>query len=363
MVQNIKTDIIYYKTNTDFEMEFNLCGCCRMRLLTDKVSEKRTLISDLSRAVSRSRIIIIVGALFGDDNIIENISVAISKKMVSADNKTYGINSSQEIDIIEGSVPLVTEDGIYGGCIIESGPQTMILLSESKNIRKSIMNSLIHPYIVDVFEAEQESETEAEDMKENIEAIPEEINEEVPTEVLEEAVEEIAEEALNGEVENTETEEVAQTEEENIQAEDTTEESQEQEETQETADEESKTPADEDDFYSSVNVGIESISTPVLEDDDIELYSEPRRIRRKETKFYNDAYSDFDIDDSGLISDYEYDENYRGAPSFSKIAIMILSVLILVAVGVLCYAIFYVPSQEGVSSGEYIRDIFNTLFG
>ncbi len=355
MVQNVKTDIIYYKTNTDFEMEFNLCGCCRMRLLTDKVSEKRTLISDLSRAVSRSRIIIIVGALFGDENIVENISVAISKKMVPADNKTYGINSSQEIDIIEGSVPLVTEDGIYGGCIIESGPQTMILLSESKNIRKSIMNSLIHPYIVEVFEAEQESESVSEDVAENEQATSEETTAEVSEEVLEEVAEEIAEEESNGE-------EIAETEQpqENIKPKE--EESAEIEETDETAKQEAEKPADEDDFYSSVNVGIESISTPVLEDDDIELYSEPRRIRRKETRFYNDAYSDFEVDDSGLISDYEYDEDYRGAPSFSRIAIMILSVLILIGIGVLCYAIFYVPSQEGISAGEYIRDIFNTLF-
>ena len=147
MIQNIKTDIIYYKTATDFEMEFNLCGCCRMRLLTDKAAERKSLVANLSRAVSRSRIIMVVGPLFGDDNIVSNIATVIGKKLVAADNKTYGINSSDEIEIIDNSTPLVTEDGIYGGCIIESGPQTMILLSESKNIRKSIMNNLIHPYI------------------------------------------------------------------------------------------------------------------------------------------------------------------------------------------------------------------------
>ena len=26
MIQNIKVDTIYYLTNSDFEMEFNLCG-------------------------------------------------------------------------------------------------------------------------------------------------------------------------------------------------------------------------------------------------------------------------------------------------------------------------------------------------
>ncbi|MEE1055109.1 MAG: hypothetical protein U0L36_04660, partial [Acutalibacteraceae bacterium] len=67
MFQIIKVDIIYYQTNTDFEMEFNLCGCCRMRLLTDNAPDKKTLVHSLARAVSRSRVIIIVGNLFGEE--------------------------------------------------------------------------------------------------------------------------------------------------------------------------------------------------------------------------------------------------------------------------------------------------------
>ena len=47
MLQNIKVDIIYYKTATDFEMEFNLCGCCRMRLLTDKAPDRRSMVQNL----------------------------------------------------------------------------------------------------------------------------------------------------------------------------------------------------------------------------------------------------------------------------------------------------------------------------
>ena len=34
---NLKVDIIYYKTSSDFELEFNLTGCCRMRLFKDKI--------------------------------------------------------------------------------------------------------------------------------------------------------------------------------------------------------------------------------------------------------------------------------------------------------------------------------------
>ena len=57
MLYNLRSDIIYYKSGSDFELEFNLCGCCRMRLLTAKPSNKKTFVHSLARAVSRSRVI------------------------------------------------------------------------------------------------------------------------------------------------------------------------------------------------------------------------------------------------------------------------------------------------------------------
>ena len=147
MFHNIKVDIVYYRTNTDFEMEFNLCGCCRMRLLTDKSPDKKTMVNSLARAVSRSQVIFVVGNLFGDDGIIKTVAQAIKYNLTVMDNKTYKITSEEDIEIIDGSVPLVTDTGIFGGLIIESGKQTIILLSDSKNVRKPIMTSLVHPYI------------------------------------------------------------------------------------------------------------------------------------------------------------------------------------------------------------------------
>ena len=43
MVQNLRVDIIYHLSPSDFEMEFNLSGCCRMRLLSDKTSDKTSI--------------------------------------------------------------------------------------------------------------------------------------------------------------------------------------------------------------------------------------------------------------------------------------------------------------------------------
>lgn len=150
MVQNLKVDIIYHQTPSDFEMEFNLCGCCRMRLLSDKTSDKKGFVKALARNVSRSRVIIGCGPLFGEEGIIRLVSKAIGNGLAVCDNKTYGINGNDQIHIINGSTPLVTPDGYFGGCIIESGPQTIILLTENKTFRKTIMQNLIHPYIEEI---------------------------------------------------------------------------------------------------------------------------------------------------------------------------------------------------------------------
>lgn len=344
MVQNIKTDIVYYKTNTDFEMEFNLCGCCLMRLLTDKALDKKTLIANLSRAVARSQIILVVGALFGDDNITTNISCAIGKKVIFADNKTYGINSSEKIEIIEGSTPLVTADGIFGGCIIESGPQTMILLSESKSIRKSIMKSLIHPYIEDVYASEPKPEN-TQETEEN------ELEEEILQENVSETVEEVSE--ID---EAEETEEVLDEE--------------------ETLDEETDVPqelANEVDDQYNDSEGIildegeeyEEFYDAPQEEEDIGLFTEPKKILRKEAELYNEAYGDFELDDVGLVGsdEDEFGEAYYSAPSVTKIVVIIIAALILIALAVICFCIFYVPSKNGITATEYIREIYDTLFG
>ena len=146
-MQNMKTDIVYYMGNTDFEMEFNLCGCCRMRLLTDKAENQKELISALARAVSRSRVILVCGPVFGETGLMKTISTALNAKAEIIDNSKFGIAGDEKIEVIAGAVPLVTADGIFGGCIIESGPQSIIILSENRNVRKSLMNGLVHQYI------------------------------------------------------------------------------------------------------------------------------------------------------------------------------------------------------------------------
>ncbi len=150
MLENFKTDIIYYDTASDFELEFNLCGCCRMRLFNDKCNDKKSLLLSLSRAVSRSRVIIVTASLFGENNIFKTVASAIGSDTETVDNSQYNIASDAQITVIKGSLPLVTEDGIFGGCIIESGPQSLIVLTDNQAVRKTLMKTLIHPYIKEI---------------------------------------------------------------------------------------------------------------------------------------------------------------------------------------------------------------------
>ena len=147
---NLKLDIIYYKTSTDFELEFNLNGCCRMRIFKDKIDTQKEFVNALARDVARSKIIIIVTDLFGENSGVPTLAKAIGLPLTVPDKNAYGIETDQEIHIPYTAVPLVTKTGIYGGCIIESGPQSIIVISGVRALRHEIMKAYVHNYIFDV---------------------------------------------------------------------------------------------------------------------------------------------------------------------------------------------------------------------
>lgn len=331
MLQNLKADIIYYKTNTDFEMEFNLCGCCRMRLLTDKSPDSKNFVHNLARAVSRSRIIIVAGSLFGEDGIISMVATAISKKLVAVDNTSYGISCDDEIKIINGAIPLVTPDGIFGGCIIESGPQTMILLTESKEVRKTIMNTLIHPYIKDICNLETPAEpvsdiTPAEEQEEIAEETEELLEVAEETEEIDEFAEEITEEPVEEAVET-------------------------QEETEEMPEEEPEEA--EDIILSKGMIFEEKAEAEVVLDEFYEDTDDADQFI-----FNTETLNDFkDLEES-----VEEEEEEMMPPRFLNIPILILIIILFVVLAALVFFTIYAPLQQGVTPAVYLEDIYNTLF-
>ncbi len=394
MFQNIKVDIIYYKTNTDFEMEFNLCGCCRMRLLTDKSPDRKTLIHSLARAVSRSRVIIITGSLFGEEGIINLSAAAIGSSVSAIDARKYGISDAEEIEIITGSTPLVSPDGYFGGCIIESGPQTMILLSENKSLRKSVMQTLIHPYIEELcaYELKEKAaaavaenptaELTAADSDDSAaeEALPEAEQTEnmTSTEEIDDGEAVAAEDDTNlpfpdalsveditatvAPAEPTdETLDLPEIDTETIML-DTESLEEEKEEMDEIIIDGQPEDTEEDDIILSGNMIFETedeLLTPDEEDED--YFIEPTPMKKGDSDKFNTAYGAF-LDDENLVSEdrNEFEEEPR--PVSFNIPILVITIIMLITLAVLCYCIFYVPSLEGVSATDYIRDIFDTLF-
>ena len=329
MFQNVKVDIIYYDTSTDFELEFNLCGCCRMRLLTDKTDDQKLFLHMMARSVSRSRIIILTGKLFGDDGIINLTANAISKSIVAADNKLYGISSDDNIEIIEGSIPLVTPEGYFGGCIIESGPQSMVLLSDNKNIRKSIMNTLIHPYIEEMSaialkEKAEEARTvsnmaiieetnETETIEENTENYIDEISEEIN-----DASETIPEEQPDGNAADTQKDNMSFVFENN-----------------ESSDEET---------YSK-------------------MFIEPSKVKFSKKSYYDEAYVPDAAQNFVFDSELEFRPiNTTKSFDFSKI-ILALTIILLLLTAAVCFSLFYIPSSLGTTPKLFIEEIIKTLFG
>ena len=377
MFQNLKVDIVYYKTNTDFEMEFNLCGCCRMRLLTDKAPDKKTLVHALSRAVSRSRIIMVVGSLFGENNIIKTASDAIGHPLAELDCKKYGVNSDDKINIIETSVPLVTADGIFGGLIIESGPQAMILLTDNKSVRKTVMQSLIHPYVEELCAAELK-EKAANRKGEN--PIDEEFYEESPLIVpvvdvdahddsyiepeIDSELVEVSDENVGPEFDlinehgyDAEENDDMEPEFRLISSED------------EMQDDELPELSDEDKAFAETILSNSGFTPREIDDEPLEEESDLIFENRDGEKEDGELEAPLDITEceSPIIFDEDDEEAEEISITRPKpkagltVAILCLAIFLLLTLVVLCYCIFFIPSLESISPMEYIRDIFNTL--
>ena len=450
MFQNLKVDIVYYKTNTDFEMEFNLCGCCRMRLLTDKAADSKSTVRSLSRAVSRSRVILVIGALFGDDGVINIISKAIDSKLSNINNKNYGISGNDEIKILDGATPLVTKDGYFGGCIIERGPQTMILLTENKTIRKALMKSLIHPYIEELCAVElNEKATAAKgtaqeesvdvtlntlaDEYESVAAelfVDNESTEEQPNEIdteisdgleselmfddeaqesepieLDDEYEQIAEALYinqddSQEQENESVAEISDSLETVLLFDDDNEE----DENSISLEDEYERMADslftdvenaenqDEEIDSDISEGIDS---PLVtnENDDGEMIDLGDEYEKYASTLYTESNTEADLNrdpedvsettqaeedalfKSGFIyenqgeetdsSEDEQAERYHSnqrSINRLNLFILIMVAFLLVLLAILCYSIFFVPAKSGENIGEYIKEIFNTLF-
>ncbi len=159
MVSNIKTELLYFNTQKDFEFEFNLCAACRMRLLTEEADSFKAFGSALTRAVSRSKIILILTEI--NEEYISALSKMIGFPTEEIDQRTFGITASPCSNLLSGSVPLVSSSGVLGGFILESGPQSLITVTRNKLLRDELISTFVEQYVKDVSQySEADAETE-----------------------------------------------------------------------------------------------------------------------------------------------------------------------------------------------------------
>lgn len=379
MIQNIKLDVIYYMGAKDFEMEFNLCGCCRMRLLTDQVKDHKSFIHALSRAVSRSRVIMCVGPLFGDDGLIKNVSEAVRIPLETVENQKFGIRTSSQIEIIKGALPLVTSDGIFGGCIVESGPQSIILLSESKSVRKSVMTSLIHPYIeelsiasatpshTNIGNAAANQEVDVIEEDDTVQSNDDDINSMTVGAVVAAATDDAVDifsstiASVLPDDNNGDDDSINQT---TITAAVEDDDSDDNtivgtvaaaENDDDTSDEDDAVEEDDDDADDDDDSGDNTAQQHEGFNAKIDLYIEPQRVKFSKKNYYDTDY------DYGEQSELYYsgveDDEYRNRRSL-RVPVMIFTAILLLAVLVLIYLLVFVPMRDGYSFTQYIDKLF-----
>ena len=367
MLQNLKVDVIYYLCPSDFEMEFNLCGCCRMRLLSDKVEDKKGFVNSLSRAATRSQVIIACGQLAGDDGLLNLTAKAIGSAVVEMDAKEFGVLGNEPIKIIDKATPLVSPQGIFGGCIIVSGNQTIILLSENSSVKKTIMQTLIHPYITDLSMTAVASKG-----AHDADVLPEaeQTAEEQPQEEIQEA-EETAENAV------AETEQESETVVQILRNEPATEASPEKEPENSaepndvfssTKEEEPQKDAESDiKFESEKEETEEKEEKPVLtlnNSNPVDLYINPERADKRKMFEYARNYTPSESDALFIAEDMErmpFDNGIpeRGGFPYNTVIAILVAVLIVIAAA-LCVIIFLLPYLKGMSITEYASQIFSS---
>lgn len=333
MARNIKVDVIYYSTAKDFEFEFNLCSACQIRLLSDCTNTLELLPHSLARAFSRSQVVIVTG-LYSDE-LISNVAQSIGFSTAEINYDEYNIATPYASLFINGAVPLVTTSGKYIGLILESGPQTLVLISSKKNSRKEIMSSLIQPYIADLSrmphlpsQPTNEEPIKVEEITPELEetiTLPEDTN----IEESQNIVDVFSDTELLSQNENIAEPVSFESEEEDI---------------------------EETDLSSNIYARIDSESFEAYRDHEYE----------------EDAYDDqnkafvipFQINEN-VSEDYysDYEETFVDVPKKKglPIATIVLLIVLLILVSFIAYCLIIEPIIKGISLNENLQQIFGFL--
>lgn len=149
MGPNLTLEVIYFNQSTDFKMEFEISGCCNMRFLSHLTHNKSDFLSALSKSVIRSRVVVAIGSFNPlDSEYLPKIIARATGYILTPLNKAeFSVNSSMEYSLPEKAIPLINGEGQLGGCVMENNDQAIILLTSERELRHTLLSSLVCPYI------------------------------------------------------------------------------------------------------------------------------------------------------------------------------------------------------------------------
>lgn len=145
MAGNIKLEIIYFKTEPDAALEFGLQGNFAVRILSSRVQNAAGLVGALKKASVRNEFIVVVGG-FEDGAVTGVIAKAIGRELVPAAQYMNG-QPDGGLSVPADAIPLVAENGALCGAVIESGFQSILLLSGDGQQRELVLKPLLLPYL------------------------------------------------------------------------------------------------------------------------------------------------------------------------------------------------------------------------
>lgn len=149
MSKDIRIDVLYYKTPVDVSLEMQLYGEYPLRLLTSSCNDLKSFFHSLKRAVKRSEIILIVGGYGEGDNIPGFLARSIGQKCVIPNYGKEGVITDAKHILPKESKLLKLKSHEFCGFLIEHGPQTIISLTDNRELRLQIAKEYLVHYVTE----------------------------------------------------------------------------------------------------------------------------------------------------------------------------------------------------------------------
>ncbi len=149
MANDVRIEILYYKTNSDISLEFGIRGNYPIRLLSTVCDSLEDFLHSLKRSLQRSEIIITVGGYDGTNYLPSLIAKAVGTSCIIPNYKNLNIIKKKDYPIPEQSVALAPKSRKFAGFILESGQQSIISLTDDKNVRIEAVNEIVSKYITE----------------------------------------------------------------------------------------------------------------------------------------------------------------------------------------------------------------------